>query len=46
MFSYDTDSHEVKQITQFTDFPVLDINTDGTKLIFEQAGYLHLLDAG
>jgi tricorn protease len=43
VFSYDTDSKEVKQVTRFTDFPVLDINTDGKKLIFEQAGYLHLL---
>jgi tricorn protease len=43
VFSYDTDSKEVKQVTKFTDFPVLDINTDGKKLIFEQAGYLHLM---
>jgi tricorn protease len=43
MFTYDTDSKDVKQVTRFTDFPVLDINTDGKKLIFEQAGYLHLL---
>ena len=39
-------SKEVKPVTQFTDFPVLDINTDGKKLIFEQAGYLHLLTPG
>ena len=31
---------------KFTDFPVLDINAGGGKLIFEQAGYLHLLDPG
>src|SRR3984957_7145575 len=43
MFTYDTDSKEVKQVTRYSDFPVLDINTDGKKLIFEQAGYLHLL---
>jgi tricorn protease len=41
VFSYD--SKDVKQLTKFTDFPVLDINTDGKKLIFEQAGYLHLM---
>src|SRR5262245_20821998 len=46
VFSYDVDSREVKAVTQFTDFPVLDINTDGKKLIFEQAGYLHLLTPG
>ena len=39
-------SKEIKQVTKFTDFPVLDINTDGKKLIFEQAGYLHLLTPG
>lgn len=43
VYAYDTGSREVKAITRYTDFPVLDINTDGTKLIFEQAGYLHLL---
>ncbi len=43
VFSYDMGKTEVKQLTKFTDFPVLDINTDGKKLIFEQAGYLHLM---
>jgi tricorn protease len=43
VFSYDTDSKEMKQVTRFTDFPVLDINTDGKTLIFEQAGYLHTM---
>jgi tricorn protease len=46
VFTYDTGSREVKQATRFTDFPVLDIATDGKKLIFEQAGYLHLLTPG
>jgi tricorn protease len=46
VFSYDTGSGDVKQHTRFTDFPVLDINTDGKRLIFEQAGYLHLLTPG
>jgi tricorn protease len=43
VFCYDTDSRDVKQLTKFTDFPVIDINTDGKQLIFEQAGYLHLM---
>jgi tricorn protease len=43
VFAYDTDSRDVKQVTRYTDFPVLDINTDGKRLIFEQAGYLHLM---
>ncbi|MCI0704183.1 MAG: PDZ domain-containing protein [Planctomycetia bacterium] len=43
VFSYDAGSKEVKQHTKFTDFPVLDINSDGKSLIFEQAGYLHTM---
>lgn len=46
VFAYGIDTKDVKQITKFTDFPVIDINTDGRTLIFEQAGYLHLLNAG
>ncbi len=46
VFAYDLDTKNVKQITKFTDFPVVDINTDGRTLILEQAGYLHLLNAG
>lgn len=43
VFCYDTDAKDVKPVTKFTDFPVIDINTDGKTLIFEQAGYLHTL---
>ena len=46
VFTYDTGTREVKPVTRFTDFPVLDVATDGKKLIFEQAGYLHLLTPG
>ena len=46
VFAYDTGSRETKQVTKFADFPVLDIATDGKKLILEQAGYLHLLTPG
>jgi len=44
VFAYDAGTKEVKAVTTYTDFPVLDINTDGQSLIFEQAGYLHTLD--
>jgi tricorn protease len=43
VFSYDTDTRDVKQHTKFTDFPVLDVATDGKTLVFEQAGYLHTM---
>jgi tricorn protease len=46
VFSYDPGTKEVKQLTHFTDFPVIDLNAGGGKLIFEQAGYLHLLTPG
>ncbi len=37
---------EVKQVTEFKDFPVLDINHGDGKLILEQAGWLHTLKPG
>jgi tricorn protease len=46
VFAYDPDGKDVKAITQFTDFPVIDLNSNKDKLIFEQAGYLHLLTPG
>lgn len=46
IFSYDTASKEIQQLTKYTDFPVIDLNTDGRRVIFEQAGYLHLLTPG
>jgi tricorn protease len=46
IFAFDQASKEVKQLTRFTDFPVLDIAAGGGTLIFEQAGYLHLLNPG
>ncbi len=46
VFAYDAGGKDVKQITTFTDFPVVDINTDGRTLILEQGGYLYLLNPG
>ena len=45
VFSYDVTSKEIKQLTQFKDFPVLNLSVGSGKIIFEQAGYLHKLDA-
>ena len=44
LFAYDTRSKAVKQITQHTDFPVLEASAAGTRIAYEQAGYLHMLD--
>lgn len=44
LFSYDVASKEVKQLTQFKDFPVVNPSGGDRKIIFEQAGYLHIYD--
>lgn len=46
LFALSKGEKEPKAITQFKDFPILDINTDGKKLIFEQAGWLHTYTPG
>jgi tricorn protease len=44
LFSFLPGSDSVEQLTQFEDFPVLNANADEGTIVFEQAGYLHLLD--
>jgi tricorn protease len=44
LFTYDVSSKQIKQLTQFKDFPVLNISGGDGKIIFEQAGYLHIYD--
>ncbi|MBC7185832.1 MAG: PD40 domain-containing protein [Calditrichaeota bacterium] len=44
LFCYDTVSKEVRQLTFFADFPVLDAAYGAGTIIFEQAGYLHTYD--
>ncbi len=44
LFSYQTITKEIKQLTNYKDFPVLDINTHNGSVIFEQAGLLHIYD--
>jgi tricorn protease len=44
VFSYNVVSREIKQITQFNDFPVLNIAAASGRIVYEQAGYLHQLD--
>jgi tricorn protease len=44
LFSYDVLSKQIKQLTDFTDFPVLNASARNGKIIFEQAGYLHIYD--
>ncbi|MCX6246737.1 MAG: PDZ domain-containing protein [Bacteroidetes bacterium] len=44
LFSYDTRSTEIKQLTRFSDFPINSAGYGAGRIIFEQAGYLHLFD--
>ncbi len=44
LFSYDVASKEIKQLTQFKDFPIINMSAGSGKIIFEQAGYLHAFD--
>jgi len=41
LFSFDKNTNETRQLTHFTDFPVLKASAGEGKIIFEQAGYLH-----
>jgi tricorn protease len=44
LFSFDPKTKEIKQLTNHTDFPVLSASAGGGKIIYEQAGYLHIYD--
>jgi tricorn protease len=44
LFSYDMDSKQIEQHTDYTDFGVLSLNGNDEKLIYEQAGYLFVHD--
>ncbi len=41
LFSYEINSKEIKQLTSFTDFPILKASAGIGTIIFEQSGYLH-----
>jgi tricorn protease len=41
LFSFDLQSKGIKQLTNHTDFPVLNASAGGGKIIYEQSGYLH-----
>jgi tricorn protease len=44
LFSFDPGNKQIKQLTQHTEFPVLSASAGEGKIIYEQAGYLHLYD--
>jgi tricorn protease len=44
LYSFNHQTKEIKQLTTFTDFPILSASQGNGKIIFEQAGYLHVYD--
>jgi len=46
LFSYNTATKEIKQLTTFKDFPILNASAGNGIIVFEQAGYLHTYTPG
>ncbi|HOF82916.1 MAG TPA: PDZ domain-containing protein [Candidatus Aminicenantes bacterium] len=44
IYSYDPRTREIKALTRHEDFPVLSASAGDGRIIYEQAGFLHLLD--
>ena len=44
LFSYDPKTRDVEQLTFHNDYPVLNASAGGGKIIYEQAGRLHIFD--
>jgi tricorn protease len=44
LFSFDKTANKTEQLTTFSDFPILNASAENGKIIFEQAGYLHIYD--
>ncbi|HEY2930697.1 MAG TPA: PDZ domain-containing protein [Acidobacteriota bacterium] len=44
IFSFDLKSRAIEQLTRLDDFPVLRASGGGGRIIYEQAGHLHILD--
>lgn len=46
LFSYNTASKKIEQLTNFNDFPILNSSAGNGNIVFEQAGYLHTYTPG
>jgi tricorn protease len=44
LYAYDTRSRQVRRLTRHADFPIVNASAGGGKIVYEQAGYLHLFD--
>lgn len=44
LFSYDINSKKIEQLTQYSDFPILNATAYKDKIIYEQAAHIHILN--
>ncbi len=44
LFAFDARSQKVEQLTHYADFPVTGASAGGGRIVYEQAGWLHLYD--
>jgi tricorn protease len=44
IFSYDLKSKVIRQLTKHEDFPIVKASSGGGQIVYEQAGYIHILD--
>ena len=44
LYAYDVKTKAVRAVTKHADFPVLSAAAEGGRLVYEQAGYLHMLN--
>ena len=44
IYAFDTKSKAIRRLTRHTDFPVLHASASGGRIVYEEAGYLHVLD--
>jgi tricorn protease len=44
LFAYDTKAKAVRQLTDYSDFPILNASLGAGRIIFERAGYLNIYD--
>ncbi|HEX2271088.1 MAG TPA: PDZ domain-containing protein [Pyrinomonadaceae bacterium] len=45
LFSYRTDTKQLTQLTQHDDFDIMTASSGADAIVYEQAGYIHLVDA-
>ena len=46
LFAYRTDTKQVTQLTRHDDFDIMTASAGPDAIVYEQAGYIHLVDAG